>query len=625
MNGQKFQSEERFFNHAADSDGSDGNERDYHPAHKKRAVVRRRVRTLLKASSAVFANEKLRFGKPDNLNREAGTSGKLYFEGSQRFRLKHEGQGASPLHFESDRKRRYASNGVSGSNAGENRYGKYEPPIAYGDDKYRKDTRTKKNKARSILGRAADEAVDNIACPSENEGVQGANVERKAIWRGVKDGARAGHRWSKGHAARIEKRELRAKNKELLRESKEKLYQTQHGKPSARELKRKKRVLQKQRMKAAAEKKLGEKTVSILEKIISTAAKLAGAAIRVAVAYIGAPLLGVFIVFGLLFFIAFLFAGTIVNTTAVVLSSYTAESSAIEQASAYYTQLEAEMEKKILDAPTSWEWGHIDEFRYDLDPIGHDPYQIMAYLNVKHPGFTLTPQSPEDSSFEEVKTEIDYIFDKRYDLIFDEEIEVRSYTVDYTDPDGTSGSYTVYYNYYILNIILRSREQETVLLEELAASPEEDLTEWYEVLQQSQGARQDYANPLPFDWRENVSSLYGYRIDPIGGRELQMHRGLDIAAPRGTPIVAGISGRVRYTGFDPIMGNYIILDDGSDRTVKYGHCDSIEVDAGAEVVAGETIIGTVGNTGQSTGAHLHVEIMELGDYLNPVYSLNFAA
>lgn len=623
MNGQKFQYEERFLNR---TDDSNGNKQDYHPATKKRAIIRRKVKTFLKTSTDVISNEKLRFEKLDNLHSEAGASGKLHFEGSQRFRLKHEGHGASPLRFESDRKKHDAADSSDGSNTVESRYGKYESPIDYSAASPSKRSKLwGKNKARSILGRSADAAVDNIAYQSENEGAQGANVERKAIWRGMKDGSRAGHRWSKGHAARIEKRELHAKNKELIRESKETLYQTQHGKLSARELKRKKRILKKQRMKAAAEKKLGEKTVSILEKIISTAAKLAGAAIRVAVAYIGAPLLGVFLVFGLLFLIAFLFAGTIVDTTIVIIASYSAEPSAIEQASAYYTQLEAEMEKKILDAPTSWEWGHIDEFRYDLDPIGHDPYQIMAYLNVKHPGFTLTPQSPEDSSFEEVKTEIDYIFDKRYDLIFDEEIEVRSYTVDYDDPDGTSGSYTVYYNYYILNIILRSKEQEPVLLEELAKNPKEELTEWYEVLQQSQGARQDYANPLPFDWRESVSSLYGYRIDPIGGRELQMHRGLDIAAPRGTPIVAGISGRVRYTGFDSIMGNYIILTDENDKTIKYGHCDSIEVETGVEVKAGETIIGTVGNTGQSTGAHLHVEIMELGDYLDPVYSLNFAA
>lgn len=227
--------------------------------------------------------------------------------------------------------------------------------------------------------------------------------------------------------------------------------------------------------------------------------------------------------------------------------------------------------------------------------------------------------------WQQVQTEINYIFDLRYELILEEEVEIRSYEESSTDEFGNESSTTVEYPYYILNVILRAKEQEPILLSELNRNPEEELAEWYGVLQETQGARQEYANPFgSYDWRGSVSSLYGWRIDPIGGRELQMHRGLDIAIPRGTPIFAGIDGVVRYTGFDSVMGNYIILDTDDGKTIKYGHCDSIDVSIGEMTKSGETIIGRAGSSGQSTGAHLHVEIMENGEYLDPIYSLNFS-
>ena len=418
----------------------------------------------------------------------------------------------------------------------------------------------------------------------------------------------------------MEKRKIKARTNEMLREIKEQQHQLKYGRPSFLEKQRQKRLALKRQMKSYAEKKVGVEAAAKIEQFAIKAAKGVAAIIRAAVAYIGAPLLGIILILGLMFMLAYFISTAFMSLGTTTTMSYTAEPNAIEQASCHYTKLEAQLEKKIKDIPMSWEWGHIDEFRYDLDPIGHDAYQIMAYLNVKYPGFNLE----DPLIWQQVQTEIDYIFDARYELILDEEVEIRTYEDTSTDEFGNETSTTVEYPYYILNVILHSKEQEPLLLTELNRNPEEELVEWYSVLQETQGARQDYANPFGiYDWRGSVSSLYGWRIDPIGGRELQMHHGLDIAMPRGTPIFAGLDGFVDYTGFDPIMGNFIAISDNKGRTIKYGHCDGISVSNGQAVVAGSSVIGTVGSSGQSTGAHLHVEILENGGYLDPIYSLQY--
>ena len=459
---------------------------------------------------------------------------------------------------------------------------------------------------RSALSKEVDEQLDKLSKNSDNEGVQAANQHRKWMSTGMREGGRAGKQWRQGEdkrvAARAKKRQVRA--------NREKIYQQKHGKPSLSARGRNWFTQRKFQIKRFAEKRLGVKNAQRAEKLLAFAARKVMQVIRLVLTAIGGPVLGVVAVYIGMASILLMMFGAFVNNAVVVMSSYSADNVAVEATSAYYSKLEAELEKKIIDVPTDWRWLHIDEFRYDLDPIEHDPYQLMAYLSVKYPGFV----------FNDVKTELDYLYSKRYELILDEEVEVR-----YRDVDNGDGTYSQEsYNYYILNVILDSRPQEPLLLNELRADPQPELEQWYNVLMETRGARQAYANPFDIDWTDYVSSLYGYRVDPIAGRELQRHRGLDIALPRGTPIKAGVTGTVRHVGYDAIMGNYIIVDaDGADSTMKYGHCDSVRVSAGDKVIAGETVIGTVGNSGQSTGVHLHVEILENGEYINPIYSLEF--
>lgn len=95
------------------------------------------------------------------------------------------------------------------------------------------------------------------------------------------------------------------------------------------------------------------------------------------------------------------------------------------------------------------------------------------------------------------------------------------------------------------------------------------------------------------------------------------HRGTDIPAPEGTPILAAHSGTVLISGWNNSYGNQVLLDDGAGLSTRYAHMTKTAVTAGETVTAGQ-VIGYVGSTGDSTGNHLHFEVMENGVRVNPL-------
>lgn len=118
-----------------------------------------------------------------------------------------------------------------------------------------------------------------------------------------------------------------------------------------------------------------------------------------------------------------------------------------------------------------------------------------------------------------------------------------------------------------------------------------------------------------------VSSRFGYRESPFTGRR-EFHRGLDIATHNGTPIVAPADGLVTFSGKKGLMGNMVTIDHGFGMVTRYGHIHEIIKKRGERVKRGETI-ALVGNTGRSTGPHLHYEVRLNGVAVNPVnYFLN---
>jgi murein DD-endopeptidase MepM/ murein hydrolase activator NlpD len=118
-----------------------------------------------------------------------------------------------------------------------------------------------------------------------------------------------------------------------------------------------------------------------------------------------------------------------------------------------------------------------------------------------------------------------------------------------------------------------------------------------------------------------VSSKFGYRKSPFSNKK-EFHKGMDIASKRGTPICATADGVVSFSGKKGLFGNMIVIDHGHGLRTRYGHIGKIQTKRGQIVKRGETI-ATVGNTGRSTGPHVHYEVFLNGVQVNPnKYILN---
>ena len=118
-----------------------------------------------------------------------------------------------------------------------------------------------------------------------------------------------------------------------------------------------------------------------------------------------------------------------------------------------------------------------------------------------------------------------------------------------------------------------------------------------------------------------TTSGFGYRTSPFTGRR-EMHRGVDVATRTGTPIIAPADGVVVFAGREGGFGNLVVLDHGYGIATRYGHCSKLNVKIGQKVKRGD-VVGFVGNTGRSTGPHLHYEVAVNGVAVNPMrYILN---
>ena len=119
-------------------------------------------------------------------------------------------------------------------------------------------------------------------------------------------------------------------------------------------------------------------------------------------------------------------------------------------------------------------------------------------------------------------------------------------------------------------------------------------------------------------WR---SSFFGYRVDPFSGRS-EMHKGLDIAAPMGTPIYSPAKGVVSYVGYESGYGKLLTIEHGYGIKTRFAHNSRIFVELGQKVDRRE-IIAAIGSTGRSSGPHLHYEVRVNGVPVDPKnYILN---
>jgi murein DD-endopeptidase MepM/ murein hydrolase activator NlpD len=151
------------------------------------------------------------------------------------------------------------------------------------------------------------------------------------------------------------------------------------------------------------------------------------------------------------------------------------------------------------------------------------------------------------------------------------------------------------------------------MLESRAARLEADMRQYEAALKER--AR------IPSLWPVEGESTdsFGFRGNPFGGGSSEFHPGQDIAAPRGTSVVAPADGTVVQAGWQNGYGQTIVIDHGNGLTTRYGHLSKLEVIAGQEIKRGDEL-GQVGSTGRSTGPHLHYEV-RIGDL--PVSPLHY--
>lgn len=287
-------------------------------------------------------------------------------------------------------------------------------------------------------------------------------------------------------------------------------------------------------------------------------------------------------------------------------STYLADDADINNAELAYTEWETDLQMQInrveSDRP-----GY-DEYRYNIGPIEHDPYVLMGYLTSAYQNFT----------YAQIEGVLRELFNGQYSLSFSEETETRYRTETSVDPEtGEETEEEVYYEWHILNVTLTSTPLENLVVSRMNA----DQKEICEILLQTKGNRQYVKNVFGTNWLPYVTSYYGYRVHPISGGK-NYHTGVDIGMPQGTEILAGHDGTVTLAGEAGGYGLCVAIEgeayEGRSLTTKYGHCSQILVSAGQEVRAGD-VIAKVGSTGNSTGPHLHLEVLVDGQYMNPLY------
>ena len=125
-------------------------------------------------------------------------------------------------------------------------------------------------------------------------------------------------------------------------------------------------------------------------------------------------------------------------------------------------------------------------------------------------------------------------------------------------------------------------------------------------------ARTPLGSPVP---NGRISSHYGLRLNPVTG-QYSAHRGIDLAAPRGTPVLVQAPGKVTFAGWRGSFGRFVEIEHADGVITRYAHLNKISVATGDRVEGGDAI-AQVGTSGRSTGPHLHYEILVDDDWVDP--------
>lgn len=323
---------------------------------------------------------------------------------------------------------------------------------------------------------------------------------------------------------------------------------------------------------------------------------------------------GIFFVVILMMMIGFMLLFIALNMSAEIMVKSTTSNTYddISDATAEFRRLETDLEEFLNPEtlePLLQEENpdkEIYEYIYDLDDFGFSANTLIAYLSVKFQEFNL----------QEVADEIQSIFDEMYYFHY-ELVEEPRYLKVGTHLDEETGEMVDDYDWvdvWICYVFLEKTEMEAVVEGRMNA---EEL-EQYKAYKLSTGGQQVYGGIMVEDWTNLISSPFGERIHPITG-ERTFHNGVDIAIPIGTSLYAAVEGTVTTARYSDTAGNYIVITTEEGWCVKYMHMDSLAVSAGDVIKKGD-FVGYSGNTGRSTGPHLHLEVRNPSDLpIDPIF------
>lgn len=243
----------------------------------------------------------------------------------------------------------------------------------------------------------------------------------------------------------------------------------------------------------------------------------------------------------------------------------------------------------------------IYEFVYELPEFGFNSTTLMAYLSAKYGSFTLN----------QVQAELESVFGEMYTI----EIEVREEIREGVEMDSHSGEeITVEELKKICYVKVSKKELEEVVSERMT----DEEKEKYDTYTLSSGGQQVYGPVMVEDWTGLISSDYGERIHPVTGQRT-FHNGVDVAIPTGTKLYSAVTGTVITAQYSETAGNYIRVQTDSGWVVTFMHMDTLAVTTGQTIKRGD-FVGHSGNTGRSTGPHLHLEVRDASNNpINPVF------
>jgi murein DD-endopeptidase MepM/ murein hydrolase activator NlpD len=173
------------------------------------------------------------------------------------------------------------------------------------------------------------------------------------------------------------------------------------------------------------------------------------------------------------------------------------------------------------------------------------------------------------------------------------------------------------------NSLIRDMHEQVEELSRASETQQEEFRSLLKSLEDQQNllASTPAIRPIPRGEKSWITSRFGYRKSPFTGRR-EFHKGYDISARKGTPILATADGVVTFAGKKGLMGNMVVIDHGHGIITRYGHCNKFLKKRGEKVKRWEPI-ALMGNTGRSTGPHVHYEVHLNGIPVNPEkYILN---